>query len=393
MAQWIEYPASNRVVTGSSPVRCSFSGDSLMAQLLSIFSLTEDAYSSAVLARLGKGEIYAAKVYSEWFKKGKIDLDAAWIEPQARSLVENILAITDFFSAPVTSCKEEGQIRKFLLKYEGGFESESVILPMNFGNTLCVSSQIGCRMGCSFCQTGKMGLLRSLTVEEIVFQVFAAKFLVGSSIRNIVFMGMGEPFDNYEVVMQAISVISSPKGIGIPFSKITVSTSGRVEEIYRFAKDADPRLKLAVSLNAPNDQIRAKIMPVNHQFDLSSLKSAMQEYCKDPRREILIEYVLLDGINDSLLAAEQVAEYLQGLRVRINLIPYNAQTKGPFSPPSQEKLEAFQRYLKGKGYCALVRITRGRSIMAACGQLGNRDIRKSLRILTEKSLRKPSEVV
>ncbi len=364
-----------------------------MVSPIPIFSLTQKAYAKAVLQILGKGESHAKKVYSEWFKKGKVDLLGDWIEPQAKPLVENICAITNFFTAPLSSAKEEEGVKKFLLKYEGGLEAESVILPMAFGNTLCISSQIGCRMGCAFCETGKMGLLRSLTVEEIVFQVFAAKFLMGASIRNIVFMGMGEPFDNYTAVMQAIEVLSCPTGLGIPCCNITVSTSGKVEEIYRFAKEADPSLRLAISLNAPSDEIRFKIMPINKEFDLLALKGAMEEYGKNPKREILVEYVLLDGINDSILAADLVAEYLRGLRVKINLIPYNAQRRGPFAPPSQEKIEQFQRRLKEKGYSAMLRITRGRSIMAACGQLGNREIRKSLRILTQTSLRKHPEVV
>ena len=376
IAQWIEYSASNRVVTGSSPVRCNLSLECLMLIPVSIFALTQVEYGQAIQNCLGKGEFHAQKVYAEWFRKGKIDLDSEWIEPQALDLVKKILSVTNFSSAEVSSSKEEGDIKKFLLKHADGLESESVIIPMKFGYTLCLSSQVGCKMACSFCETGKMGLLRSLKVEEIVAQVFVAKVVLGVSIRNLVFMGMGEPFDNYEAVMQAIRVISSPAGLSVALSKITVSTSGRVNEILRFAKEADPALKLAVSLNAPNNEIRSKLMPVNKQWDLALLKEAMKTYSEHSKRQILIEYVLIGGVNDSLLAAEEVAEYLKGLPVKINLIPYNAQSKGRFAPPSEETLKAFQMHLKEKGYNAMLRVTRGRSIMAACGQLGNRELRK-----------------
>lgn len=347
-----------------------------MSTPVSIFGLTQIEYGHAIQSRLGKGDYHAQKVYAEWFKKGEIDLNAEWIEPQAQELVKNILSLTDFSYAEVSSSKEEGDIKKFLLKHSDGLESESVIIPMKFGYTLCLSSQVGCKMACSFCETGKMGLLRSLKVEEIVAQVFVAKVLFGISIRNLVFMGMGEPFDNYEAVMQAIHVINSPAGLSIALSKITVSTSGRVDEILRFAREADPAIKLAVSLNAPNNEIRSKLMPVNKQWDLAHLKDAMRVYCENSKRQILIEYVLINGVNDSLQAAEEVAEYLKGLPVKVNLIPYNAQSKGRFAPPTEETLKAFQKYLKDRGYNTMLRVTRGRSIMAACGQLGNRELRK-----------------
>jgi 23S rRNA (adenine2503-C2)-methyltransferase len=337
-----------------------------------IFSLTPDEYAAAVLCLLGKGENHARRIYSEWFKKGAVSALDAWVEPQARELVETILRNTSFFSASISSLKEEGGVKKFLLKFADGLESESVVLPMKTSYTLCISSQVGCRMGCAFCQTGRMGLIRSLSVEEIVFQVFAARFLLGSPIRNLVFMGMGEPFDNYEAVMKAVEILSSDGGFAIPLRGITISTSGRVEEMLRFSKEADPRLHLAVSLNAPNDAIRSKIMPVNKNWDLEALRKAMDVYCEHPKREILVEYVLIKGLNDSLEAADQVAAYLQGLRVRVNLIPYNSQTTGRFAPPDEEVLKAFQNRLKSHGYPALLRITRGRSIMAACGQLGKK---------------------
>ncbi|MES2198569.1 MAG: 23S rRNA (adenine(2503)-C(2))-methyltransferase RlmN [Chlamydiota bacterium] len=354
--------------------------------MISIFALTQTEYAEAIQNRLGKGKLYAKKIYTEWFRTGKIDPEATLIEPQAKNLVKEIIANTYFFQAPISHVQEEGGVRKFLLKYADGLESESVILPMKFGFTLCLSSQVGCRMGCAFCETGKMGLLRSLTVEEILFQLFAAEFMLGAPIRNVVFMGMGEPFDNYEAVMQAIKVMTCSAGLSLGWGRITVSTSGKVEEIKRFTKEAHPNLHLAISLNAPNNLVRSKIMPVNNTWDLASLKEAMMDYCSHPKRKILIEYVLLEGRNDSIEAADEVASYLEGLRVTINLIPYNAQRRGSFTAPSREKIDEFRHRLQERGYNTLLRITHGSSIMAACGQLGNKKVLKTC-------LRKQDEAV
>ncbi len=346
--------------------------------MISFFSCTQSEYVEKVLYLLKKGERHAGGLYSDGFKRGILDPTASWIEPQARQLAREICSLTDF-SLPEVSCvREEGTVSKFLLKYKDGLESESVLIPMKFGKTICVSSQVGCRMGCAFCETGKMGLIRHLTASEIISQVFVAKFILKTEVRNLVFMGMGEPFDNYEEVMQAIRVLTCSSGLGMAPSKITVSTSGRVPEIYRFAKEASPALNLAVSLNAPNDHIRSKLMPVNHDWNLEELKRAMLEYLKHPRRQILIEYVLIAGVNDSVEAALEVSEFLRDMRVKINLIPYNSQSKGRLASPTLETMEAFRRTLKEAGYQTFLRTTHGNSIMAACGQLGNRDLKKKL---------------
>lgn len=349
-----------------------------MISPIQFFACTESQYEEKLLALLKRGSWHARKLYSDVWKKGILDDAASWIEPQAKDLVRQMCEVTEMSVPELSVVKHEGQISKFLLRHSDGLESESVLIPMKFGKTLCISSQVGCRMGCAFCETGKMGLIRHLQASEIVSQVFAAKFLLRSEIKNIVFMGMGEPFDNYEEVMQAIAVLTCPTGGGLGPSRITVSTSGRVPEIFRFAKEANPALNLAVSLNAPNDKIRSKLMPVNHEWNLSQLREAMVEYLKHPRRQILIEYVLIQGVNDSAEAAFEVAEYLRGLRVKVNLIPYNSQSKGRLAAPEEAAMKAFRFILEEEGYSTLLRTTKGNSIMAACGQLGNRDLKKKL---------------
>lgn len=346
--------------------------------LISIFSSTQEDYANAIAAKLGRGYRHALKLYSDWFQLGKVSSQALWIEPQARALVEEMIQITDF-SLPVKSHeKQEGDLIKFLLEFHDGLQSESVMIPMQFGTTLCISSQVGCRMGCAFCETGKMGLLRNLTAAEIVSQVFCARHIYGKPVRNIVFMGMGEPLDNFEAVMQSVKILTCPAGMAFGPSRITISTSGVVDHIYRLMEEADPALNLAVSVNAPNDEIRSKIMPVNKKWDMAELKKAMVDYCAHPRREILAEYVLIQDVNDSLSSANELAEYLQGLKVKVNLIPYNPQSRDRFAPPSSEVKEAFLARMREKGYQTLLRGTKGQKIMAACGQLGNKEQRKKL---------------
>ena len=328
--------------------------------------------------RFGKGRLHAAQLYSDWFRKGHVREISQWAEPQAMALVQKMIEETDFTLPEMSRLNEEGGLAKFLLKFSDGLESESVLIPMEAGTTICISSQVGCKMGCAFCETGKMGLIRHLSCEEIVAQVFFARHVLKREVRNIVFMGMGEPFDNYEAVMRAVAVLTDAGGLGIGPSRITISTSGKVDAIVRMAKEADPALNLAVSVNAPTDEIRNRIMPVNRQWNMAALKEAMLEYCAHPRREILAEYVLLKGINDSLLCADQLAEYLAGLRVKVNLIPYNPQTRDRFSPPEEEQRELFLKRMREHGYQTLLRGTKGQKIMAACGQLGNVEVRRAL---------------
>ena len=349
--------------------------------MTSIFSYTQHQFAEEVHRQLSKGKRHAQLLYAQWFREGKVE-PKDFAEPQALSLIEEMRKRIDFSLPEIVSQLQDGDTKKFLLRLADGLETESVLIPMQSGITLCISSQVGCKMGCAFCETGRMGLLRSLTAAEIVMQVFVAKFVLNSPVRNIVFMGMGEPFDNYDNVMQAIRILTDPAGFGLGPSRITVSTSGCVSEVEKFMQEADPAVNLAVSINAPNDEIRSRIMPVNHRWNLTELKEVLLEYCAHPRREILIEYVLLKDINDSLECAEQLSQFLRGLRVKVNLIPYNSQRKSRFQPPDMLIQEAFMQQLWEQGYQVLLRHHKGRGIMAACGQLGNKDLRKkSLNVL------------
>jgi 23S rRNA (adenine2503-C2)-methyltransferase len=350
--------------------------------MLSILSLTHQEYAEKIFARLGKGRIHAIHLYEELFRHGDVlGRDAAFNNAQV--LLKDILSHTDFTLPELVGEKNDGNTGKFLLRTHDKMEIESVLIPMQSGGTLCVSSQIGCRMGCNFCETGRMGLLRNLTVQEILAQVFVARHRLGFEFRNIVFMGMGEPFDNFENVMSAVKVLRDPHGFGLGRKQITISTSGCVEGIDRLTDYCGEAPNLAVSVNAPNDTIRTKLMAVNRKHDMKALHEAMQRYCDKTGREILIAYVLLRDVNDSLEYANELAKYVEGLKVKINLIPYNPQSRDRFQPPEKEVIEQFAKRLREHGLYTLLRVTKGKDIMAACGQLGNLELRKKMRLLSE----------
>lgn len=277
-------------------------------------------------------------------------------------------------------------------------ESESVIIPMTSFNkkrwyTLCVSSQVGCRMGCTFCETGRMGLIQNLTPDQIVRQRLVARTLrtpsselspqsyFSDGIQNIVFMGMGEPLDNFDNVLQAIRVFTEPTGLNFPFAQITVSTVGRIDGLQNLATlcHADPawkNLRIAISLNAATDKLRNEIMPVNKAMPLADLQRTLIDYPLAPKARFLIEYVMIKDVNDSPADAEAIADFCRPLPCIVNLIPYNPQRFAAYETPPDERVLEFMTHLKSKGLFVKRRVTHGRELMGACGQLGNPEIRR-----------------
>jgi 23S rRNA (adenine2503-C2)-methyltransferase len=318
--------------------------------------------------------------------------------------------------APITTTlreeSPEGEVIKFLqsVPAEAGgarlpqdvqgreLQIESVLIPMIGGSgtrtyTLCISSQVGCAMGCTFCETAQMGLIRSLTPSEIVGQWYAARHVVGVAPKNIVFMGMGEPMDNYDNVIQAVAVLKDHNGAGVPISNITISTVGRVDGIRKLAEqiknDGWHRLNLALSLNAPNDAVRSEIMPVNRKWRLEELQEALLAWPKFAGNKLCIEYVLIPGVNDRPEHVGEIAEFMRPFKVTgpdglptrkpralINLIPYNPRRNSPWPAPREEDVDTFLSALIAAGVFAKRRRTKGRSMMGACGQLGAAHIRQ-----------------
>ena len=265
---------------------------------------------------------------------------------------------------------EDGSMR-MLLRAKDGALVEAVLIPGPGRTTLCVSSQVGCARACSFCETGSLGLSRQLSAGEIVDQVRVA--LAEHAARggepplvNLVFMGMGEPFDNLPEVLRAIRLLTDGRAYDFAPARVTVSTVGVVDKLGEFF--AGTKARLAVSLNAPDDARRARIMPVNQRFPLAALKEALRVHV--PRgRGVLFEYVLFDGVNDAIEDADLLAEYVRDLRCRVNVIPCNPGPDPALRPPSEEAVTAFLRRLASLGVTTLVRRPRGRDVGGACGQL------------------------
>lgn len=266
----------------------------------------------------------------------------------------------------------DGQTVKALITLADGLQIESVLMNFQKGRrTVCVSSQVGCPLGCSFCATGKMGLKRSLTDWEIIAQVlFFARYLKALSpsqkITNLVFMGMGEPLLNYEAVSAAIRLLHDPAGFNLGWRHLSVSTAGIVPGIERFARE-DWEVNLAISLHAPNDELRSRLMPVARQYSLKDLFGAVADYVHRTNRKVMFEYLLIDGINDSLDLAAQLVELMTDPLYLINLIPYNPT--GVFSPSSQTKVAGFKKFLLVHHLQVTERHYFGQDIHAACGQL------------------------
>ncbi len=287
--------------------------------------------------------------------------------------------------------------RKFLFELSDGHAIESVLIPDEDRNTLCISSQVGCAQACRFCLTGSGGFRRNLEAFEIVDQVLSAeRFLVDEArdkpkpsatkdtagghafsperiryITNIVLMGMGEPLANFENVLQALRIITGEKGVGFSPRRVTLSTDGLVPEIERLGRSGI-RVNLAVSLNATTDEVRDRIMPVNRRYPIRELLDACSRYPLEERRRITFEYVLLKDVNDSEADAMRLAKLLRGVRSKINLIPFNPFPGSEFKRPDDRTVRRFQQILLDHHYTAPVRESRGRDISAACGQLRER---------------------
>ena len=256
---------------------------------------------------------------------------------------------------------------KFLFGLQDGECIESVLIPDKDRLTLCISSQVGCSIGCRFCLTGRLKCKRNLRAHEIVDQIIAAARLIEPRrITNIVFMGMGEPLANFDEVVEALWRMTD--FMHISKRRITVSTSGIVPVISELAGRA-PRVNLAISLNATTDEVRNRIMPVNRKYPLNSLLTACRRFPLERRRRITFEYVMLRGINDTPDDAQRLTRLLKGIPSKVNLIPFNSHSGSDLQRPSEEEIERFQKILLGGGITALIRKSKGGDILAACGQL------------------------
>ncbi len=280
------------------------------------------------------------------------------------------------FTDPIIQRSKDGCV-KFGFPLEDSKIIESVLIPEPDRNTLCVSSQVGCAMNCSFCLTATMGFLRNLTPSEIVNQVVAVgeflrnepkgKLIGPDRVTNIVFMGMGEPLNNLDNLIKSISILTEQRGLDMTSRRITVSTCGIVPRMERLGLETD--VNLAISLHAVNETCRDLLMPVNNRYSLKELLEACRTYPMAKRKRIMFEYILLKDINDSDEDARELAKILREIPCKINLLPYNESPGIPYKSPSRNRVYAFQKIVRDGGYSVFIRSSRGDDISAACGQL------------------------
>ena len=291
---------------------------------------------------------------------------------ELRARLEELNFHFDSVTPVVVQHSTDKQTTKGLFRLADGSEVEAVLME-HFGNrnTVCISSQAGCAYACAFCSTGQAGFTRQLEATEIFDQArYFARELAGKGkrITNIVFMGMGEPFHNYEAVMGAVALLNDPSGFGLGHRHITISTVGLVPQIDAFG-DEHLQVNLAISLHAPNDEVRSGMMPVNRRWKLGELMAACERYIAKTNRKIFFEYVMLEGVNDGEEHGRQLARLMAGHLYHVNLIPYNSTPDGPYAGTSDESIWKFAAILDAAGVPTTVRQNMGRDIAAACGQL------------------------
>lgn len=265
--------------------------------------------------------------------------------------------------------------KKYLFDVLDGNAIESVLMEYHHGKTICVSSQIGCKMGCKFCASTGIKFIRSLTCGEIVEQVLAVEQDIGDKISNIVFMGIGEPFDNYENVTKAIKILNNQKGLNIGARHISISTSGLVPMIYKFA-DEELQCTLSISLHATNDEKRSQMMPINNRYNIEELMKACKYYIEKTNKRISFEYALAKDNNDNLADAKELIKLLKGMLCHVNLIPINKIENGSYVKSTNENIIKFRDYLNDNGIVATIRRELGSDIDAACGQLRRKSLKE-----------------
>jgi len=321
------------------------------------------------LSRWGK-ERYRARQVSRWIYQGFAE-DFSAMTDLSKDFREELSRNCRVSSPPAERVEVSADgTEKYLFRLEDGESVESVLIPEEDRRTLCISSQVGCALKCGFCATGATGFRRNMASAEIVHQVgFAAKRLAerGERLTNVVFMGMGEPLENPREVSRTIAILLSQFGFGLPGKRVTVSTAGVIPAMLALAKDYP--VSFAVSINAPTDELRSKLMPVNRKYPLKDLVAAIRRIPLQSGRKVTAEYVLLAGVNDSEKDARGLARLLKGARVKVNLIPYNAHEYGDFTSPSAETADGFREVLLAAGIQTITRERRGADIRAACGQL------------------------
>lgn len=335
----------------------------------SIYSLRYEEMQ-AWLVEHGQQKFRAKQIF-EWLYEKRVDTidEMTNLSKDLRALLKDNFTITTLETA-VKQESRDGTI-KFLFELQDGYTIETVLMRHEYGNSVCVTTQVGCRIGCTFCASTLGGLKRNLEAGEIVAQVLTVQKALDATderVSSIVIMGIGEPFENYDEMMDFLKIVNHDNGLNIGARHITVSTSGIIPKIYDFA-DEEIQINFAVSLHAANDEIRSKLMPINRTYSIDKLMEAIQYYQEKTNRRITFEYGLFGGVNDQLTHARELAHLIQGLNCHVNLIPVNHVPERNYVKTSKEDIFKFEKELKRLGINATIRRNQGSDIDAACGQL------------------------
>ena len=331
----------------------------------SIYNMSLSDLESYFL-NLGEKKFKATQVF-EWIyqKKVKSFSEMTNLKKDIRDQLEK-----DFYFEDITITKEEkdADVRKFLFSLSDLEKVEAVVMYHNYGNSLCISTQVGCNMGCKFCESGRLKKVRNLTTSELVLQILKIEEYLKERISHVVVMGIGEPFDNYDNLTKFIEIINHNKGLALGSRHITVSTCGIVPKIKEFI-NFPYQVNLAISLHAPNNELRSKLMPINKAYPLEELKAVLKEYIDKTNRRVTFEYILLNDVNDTKECALELVDFVKGLNCYINLIPYNETNNIDFKRSTSIQITKFYDILKQNRINVTTRREFGSKISAACGQL------------------------
>lgn len=334
--------------------------------MIDILSMSYEELANYI-SSLGEARFRADQIFA-WLHSGVSSFDE--MSNISKELREKLSAACEISRAECLRCQKSSSdgTRKYLLGFSDGNCVEAVFMKYNHGNTVCISTQVGCRMGCKFCASTKGGLIRNLAPSEMLSELFAIIRDTGEKISNIVLMGTGEPLDNYENVLRFLRLVNDERGLNIGMRHISLSTCGLCEKIAQLAEENLP-LTLSVSLHAPTDEKRNEIMPINKAYGVHRLIDECRHYFEKTSRRISFEYTMISGKTDGLDTARELAELLKGFHCHVNLIPLNRISGGSLMPSDKESIRRFKQHLEENGITVTVRRSLGADIDAACGQL------------------------
>ncbi len=310
---------------------------------------------------------YRAKQVYNWLYQQKVN-SFFMMQNLKKEIIEKLETDFTMKNIKIIDKQQDNYVKKYLFKLFDDNYIEAVLLEQNYGLSLCVSTQVGCNMGCLFCQSAVTKKIRDLSVYEMVQQILVIEEKENIRISHVVVMGIGEPFDNYDNVMKFLNIINDPNGLAIGARHITVSTCGLVPRIYDFIEDGG-QVNLAISLHAPNDKIRNQLVPINQAYPLNELMKSIREYIRKTNRRVTFEYVMLKEINDQTEHAEELSKLLKGLNCYVNLIPYNPTENNLYQSTNKEQILKFYDIMKKNKINITIRRELGKEIMAGCGQL------------------------